>query len=412
MSIVMGNVTDLQVKVCAPYINDDAYIDYLIELENTVSTAERRIYEVYGCLPLGPVGNLRPPESIRAVTPEQLGTHIKKLSDHGIRFNYVLNSELLPMPITEEYRDEVLEFLQTLHDIGVRTATVTIPWLITLIRLHFPDIQVRVSIVNEVSTVRESLEYEELGATGIVLDRDVNRDIALLKDIRNQFKGEIELLCNSACVFHCINVHYHGIYSSVVTNSLIKKKYGTKGASMSTPYCNFYCRRRFFENPNELIKIHWIRPEDLKQYADMGINLFKIDGRDKEPRYIKTVIKAYLEGHYEGNLFHLLQPEFCEDVKQIGNVDCDPDNATEKQLEEWTGEFLNESAAWHVGIDNRDLDSFSTAFFSGKINCHGNCANCRYCEKFAKKVVIDPTWQRKIVKVMKYNLEKYYGKKL
>ena len=194
MSKVMGHVTDSQVKVCAPYINDDAYIDYLIELENTVSTAERRIYEVYGCLPLGPVGNLRPPESIRAVTPEQLGAHIKKLSDHGIRFNYVLNSELLPMPITEEYRDEVLEFLQTLHDIGVRTATVTIPWLITLIHLHFPDIQVRVSIVNEVSTVRESLEYEELGATGIVLDRDVNRDIALLKDIRKQFKGEIELL--------------------------------------------------------------------------------------------------------------------------------------------------------------------------------------------------------------------------
>lgn len=37
-----------QVKLCVPYINDDAYIDYLIELENTVSTAERRIYEVYG----------------------------------------------------------------------------------------------------------------------------------------------------------------------------------------------------------------------------------------------------------------------------------------------------------------------------------------------------------------------------
>ena len=92
----------------------------------------------------------------------------------------------------------------------------------------------------------------------------------------------------------------------------------------------------------------------------MGINLFKIDGRDKEPRYIKTVIKA----------------------------------------------------DWHVGIDNRDLDGFSDAFFSGKINCKGNCANCRYCEKFANKVVIDPTWQRKIVKVMKYNLEKYYGKKL
>jgi len=144
----------------------------------------------------------------------------------------------------------------------------------------------------------------------------------------------------------------------------------------------------------------------------MGINLFKIDGRDKEPRYIKTVVKAYLLGHYDGNLFHLLQPEFCADVKQIGHVACDPDKATEEQLEVWTEEFLNESADWHVGIDNRDLDSFSDAFFSGKINCKGNCASCRYCEKFAKKVVIDPTWQRKIVNVMKYNLEKYYGKKL
>lgn len=28
---VMNNVKDSQVKVCAPYINDDAYIDYLIE---------------------------------------------------------------------------------------------------------------------------------------------------------------------------------------------------------------------------------------------------------------------------------------------------------------------------------------------------------------------------------------------
>ena len=150
----------------------------------------------------------------------------------------------------------------------------------------------------------------------------------------------------------------------------------------------------------------------LSRHLFFSVNLFKIDGRDKEPKYIKTVIKAYLEGHYDGNLFHLLQPEFCEDIKQIGNVDCDPDNATEEQLEQWTGEFLSESADWHVGIDNRDLDSFSDAFFSGKINCHGNCANCRYCEKFAKKVVIDPTWQRKIVKVMKFNLEKYYSKKL
>ena len=52
---VMNNVKDSQVKVCAPYVNDDAYIDYLIELEQTVATAERRIYDVYGCMPLGPV---------------------------------------------------------------------------------------------------------------------------------------------------------------------------------------------------------------------------------------------------------------------------------------------------------------------------------------------------------------------
>jgi hypothetical protein len=61
---------------------------------------------------------------------------------------------------------------------------------------------------------------------------------------------------------------------------------------------------------------------------------------------------------------------------------------------------------------NTTSSDFSDAFVSGKISYNGNCASCRYCEKFARQVVIDPTWQRKIVKVMKYNLEKYYGKKL
>ena len=47
--------------------------------------ANKKIYEVYGCLPLGPVGNLRPPESIRAITPDIILGDYQQLEAQKLR---------------------------------------------------------------------------------------------------------------------------------------------------------------------------------------------------------------------------------------------------------------------------------------------------------------------------------------
>ena len=117
--------------------------------------------------------------------------------------------------------------------------------------------------------------------------------------------------------------------------------------------------------------------------------------------------------NYIGNVFHLLQPDFCEDVSEIqGTNDCNDTTSIQPSadtLVKQTEIFLKESEKWFVGIRNSDLDGFMDAFANEKIVCCGNCIKCGYCDIFAKKIVINPVWQQKMIRLMNYNLGRYYG---
>lgn len=45
-------------------------------------------------------------------------------------------------------------------------------------------------------------------------------------------------------------------------------------------YCLIKCTLIRFSNFKEMLKTRWIRPEDLKEYEEIGIDSFKITGRD------------------------------------------------------------------------------------------------------------------------------------
>ena len=215
-------------------------------------------------------------------------------------------------------------------------------------------------------------------------------------------------MCNSACVYHCINVHYHGTYTSAL-DRLPGMSSGTGRSDFRLPYCTFYCRHRFFSDPSELIRMHWIRPEDLPLYAREGITFFKLDGRDKEPSYLLHMIRAYLEGSYEGNFFHLMQPEFCMNLSDIKNESACFAEMDDRELDAWTDTYLREAGEWQLGISNRNLDGFAQAFADQRIVCRGNCRECGYCSHYAKKIRINPLWQQKMIQGMGRNLARYYG---
>jgi collagenase-like PrtC family protease len=124
------------------------------------------------------------------------------------------------------------------------------------------------------------------------------------------------------------------------------------------------CQGKRLENLEENIKSPWIRPEDMKLYSAIGVDCFKIDGRDRSVGYNLSVLKAYCDQSYDGNLLYLMKQSFPANIEDIKN-------------NEKMGLFL----------DNRKMEGFINPFFTGKVNCDYGCDKCGYCNSWVKKSI-------------------------
>lgn len=368
------------IGLCVPMIYERNYINDIIALNENCKTKSCYIYEVYGSLRQDVIGNLRPSYSIKEIDISLLQDYIQILHSYNIQFDYVINSTLFPIPIGVKIdNNDVLNFLSGLIEIGVDSFTVSNPYIIMLLKRHFPQIKVNASICNEISTVHQIKEFEDIGVDCIVVDRDINRKFNRLKMLRSYANVPLKLLCNSPCLYQCINVQYHSNFSSFLsTTHRYENTLVTNGHR--TPFCLHYCANKLFSNPIEHLKSQWIRPEDLCYYHNIGISLFKLDGRDKSAGYMLEVIKAYLHQKFEGNFFYLLHSNY---AKYVENIQCDkPDNSV--------------TLEWKIGIDNRKLDKFLEQIYNKIGDCDGLCDSCGICSHFAKHIVINKLWQANI----------------
>lgn len=359
-------MNESKINLCVPVIYNENYIKGLVSLNEKYSTQNCQIYEVFGSLKQDVVGNLRPPVAINDINEEKLEKIISYLKDNGIEFNYVMNSTIFPYPSEQDNIEEIISFIKRLVSIGIKRLTVTSVYLICIIKNLFPQLSIDVSICNEISTIHQIKEFDELGADLIVLDRDANRNFKLLKNIKKITKKKIKVLCNSPCVYNCVNVQYHANYTSVLSNSNINDGLKTK-----MPFCSFYCKNRKFNDLTEHIKTPWIRPEDISIYNGFGIDYFKIDGRDGNPEYILEVVEAYLKQKYDGNFFHLIKRHYPNDIEQIE---------------------ISDPVKLNVGIDNRMLDKFVENMIINDISCNGDCEACGYCGNYAQNIVYNEEW--------------------
>lgn len=372
------------IGLCVPMIYDSNYIDEIIALNENCKVTSCYIYEVYGSLHEDIIGNLRPSYSIKEIDIKQLQDYIQLLHSYNIQFDYVINSTLFPIPIGAHVRtNDVLSFLSKLIEIGVDSFTVSNPYLIMLIKRFFPQIMVNASICNKISTLHQIKEFEDIGVDCIVLDRDINRKFKLLKKMHSYANVSLKLLCNSPCLYQCVNLQYHSNFSSFLStthkyeNSLIQHNVSNVH---KTPFCLYYCANKLFSSPIEHLKSQWIRPEDLHYYQKIGINLFKLDGRDKSTGYMLEVVKAYLHQKFEGNFLYLLHSSY---ARYVENIQCD--KSYNSMIQEWK-----------IGIDNRMLDKFIEQIYNKQEDCDGLCDSCVICSHFARHIVINKLWQAKI----------------
>lgn len=341
----------------------------LFELDklNKESSNGRKIKELYDSMLGAPIGTIRPAVTLPQINEAELLDYITKAKKYNFEFDYIMNGTVSDgIEYSDEGKQQIIDFVGKLLNAGVKRITVSIPYLIRFIKHYYPNINITASICAEIESVQRAKDFEAIGADMIMPAKDLNRDFDTLEKIVRNTALDVKVLCTTPCIYKCSDLYYHMNLSAVRDNRLASS-FVKKGEFLS--YTTARCQRRKLEKLEEYIKSPWIRPEDVNVYEKIGIQNFKLDGRDKKEEYNINVAKAYMQGDYKGNLLYLMQWFYPKDREEL-----------EREKNE---EF------WRLGVyvDNKKLDGFISKFADKKISCASGCGNCRYCEGWAKKVV-------------------------
>lgn len=279
-----------------------------------------------------------------------LKNYVQYAKSNNIDFNYTFNASCLENgDILQPNLDEILSFVEELNDVGVTRITLASPALIRAIHQRFPELKITASAITHVDSVIKARWLEQMGVQTIVFDEDITRNFRRINSISTHVNMDREIIVNSKCTFNCLyrNFHYNSVCHEFPQGTQLCFSYGGNCAALR------------HNEPVELIKALWIRPEDLDAYVDNGVTVFKIIGRERLSDIdLMRMIEAYFAQSYDGNLIDLIFG-FATTVK-------------------------------HLYIDNKKLDGFIRIFLRGDIDCLSQCTpdQCNYCMTYLQKSLV------------------------
>jgi len=312
--------------------------------ENTLAAVKTgNIDEIYGSFYPDGVGSGFLGFSQPALSRRESAGLLSKLKSKGLKFNYLMDSTCLGnLELTINGQKKIRRLILWLIDNGIDRVTVSIPYLMEFIKYNYPKLKVYVSVSAGVDSFERAEYWCSLGADRITLSAvsGLNRNFKLLARIRGGVKSELELIANLSCLNDCPFWMYHSACISHFSLDPTQEK-----ETGYLPSCSYLKSK----DPVEFVRSGWIRPEDLSYYEEMGINNLKLvnPGGSRQA----TVLKAYFNRGYEGNLMDLLS-------KSPG----DPG----------------------LYIDNKKLGGFLDYFRQGGCDL-GSCRTCSYCGNFFAK---------------------------
>lgn len=345
----------------------------LLDKLNDINKKYKTIHEVFGSIPESPVGTGRAAVGVKYFGDVSMD-HVKEFTTQahsmGIEVNYLLNAQCLGnTEYTAEGRIEIMKYLESVYNANVDAVTISIPLLADIVKREFPDLKVVVSVIAESNNPHRVALWEKMGVDRINLDYDSNRDFKRLRSISETAKVNLELLLNDGCLFYCPFQKYHRMLSS----------HGSKtGAARRDyiDYCLLKCTIERIDNPAEILRGPWIRPEDTQFYEDnFDIHFFKISGRYRPADWIVNAVEAYSKRSYDGNFMDLMSLTF-------------PTLAAHRIIVPILMDGNTIATPPDVHIDNKSLDKLFK--YIVKIDGCGNtskCESCRYCEKVAQESI-------------------------
>lgn len=350
------------------------------------------VESLYGQMWNDPLGGGRMAMFIPKVGRKEVTSFISEARKKGLSFNYLINATCFDnLEFTKKGYKKIMKHLEWISTTGTDMVTVTLPFLLEMIRKEFPQLKVCVSSFARVQNVHLAKYWEEIGADKIILPEAIGRDFQILRLIRESVDCELELIANHCCLFQCpLDLHHRNMVS-----------HGSQEdhpcGGFAPDYCKLACQRLKILRPAELIKARWIRPEDVPDYEAIGIDCLKLVERFRGTESLIQIVNAYEKKSYPGNLVKLLtlpqQGAFLTpDLEVIQRTDLiEPEKMEEVMA------VLREPFPEKVHIDNSKLNGFLDYF--KKIDCfHMDCDRCGYCERIASQAIsIDEEWRQEMI---------------
>ena len=267
----------------------------------------------------------------------------------GIKASATFNN--IQVPPTQTNLDTFIFNFKPLYDAGIRVATIPhTHWMATgQIKAAFPELYVKNTILRNVRRPAEVVALAEAGFDYVNLDRDLMRDrdaLIRLKEAKSWIKLNLgkdihySLLANEGCLGDCPMMDEHFAYNNTRTD--------TDPTYFNSPISRVSCPKWEVEDPAVYLKTANFSPwkADWDEYLDLGIDIFKMHGRESIARLGETMRKIE---RYAANA------EILDD-----NFDTFIDKA---QL---SGKPIN---VWREKIKT----------------CKFDCWECQYCDKIEEK---------------------------
>ena len=365
------------------------------------------VYEVYGKLTADYFGGGRPSFYLPEVNRAGLKRYVSLCREKGIKFNYLLNASAMGnREFTREGQRQITRLLDWLHcEAGVDSMTVSNAFFLRLIKKRYPEMRVRVSAHRFTDSPRKVRFWIDNGADVVVVSEvNIHREFEVLEAMQRAAGSvELQLIVNNWCRQDCAIAGTHAVNLSNASQ--------TKHRGFPLDYCSLLCNELRVREPVNYLRANWIRPDDLHHYERRGFSNFKIVERNTPTQILLERTRAYIDRRYDGNLLDLVQ-NYAYPADKMGSKDDDAFSLRRMVKYFFKPQTVNlfkfrkvvrfgkEASVLYprrgpnpVQIDNRALDGFIDRFLEE--GCQKtDCDECRYCHKWADKVVrIDPAWR-------------------
>lgn len=283
-------------------------------IDRVIKPFEKHIAEVYYPLSSLLTTNAR----IQSIDDVEVKLLAKALDHLNIRSVGLLNGGWFgPEAYSASIHQRLLDEMRELNEFGMHKVMITSSYYgaIDFIRRNIDGIQLSASInqmldtYDKVITAVDLFYYDE-----VVIDRSFNRDLKEFERITSALRArnvQTKILVNEGCLYHCPFKAEHEALCSMASYqgqefNAYREQVGLDIRELAAHLnSNFGCIKHYLTVPWYFLKSPFIRPEDLKVYLPY-VDLVKIGGRSKSTSRLRTIIQAYVDREYHGDISELM----------------------------------------------------------------------------------------------------------